>query len=62
MKVFEKISEYINKNSISITELSNNSGISENALCDMLDGKIPIDVSDLRALCLALQVPPERFI
>lgn len=62
MKVYEKINAYLTANGINPAALSNSTGISQNRLVALLNGKEILCAGDLKTICLALNVSPETFI
>lgn len=62
MKVYEKIKAYMIVNNIDHAVVSNSTGISQNQLAALLDGKETLYARDLKAICLALNISPEAFI
>ena len=62
MKVYEKIKAYMIVNNIDLAAVSNSTGISQNQLAALLDGKETLYAQDLKAICLALNISPETFI
>lgn len=62
MKVYEKIKAYMIVNNIDLAAVSNSTGISQNQLVALLDGKETLYARDLKAICLALNISPETFI
>lgn len=62
MKVNEKINAYLTANGINPATLSNSTGIPQNRLGALLNGKEVLCAGDLKTICLALNVSPETFI
>ena len=62
MNTVNSISEYINDHDISLSELSEKSGIAEAMIDSMLDGTKQMTVDELRAICIALDVSADEFV
>lgn len=62
MKVHEKIKAYIAANNVSMSSLSQNTGIPQDRLLLLLNGEEVLYAKDLRVICLALNISPEMFI
>lgn len=62
MKVHTKIQAYITANGVTLDALSQRTGIPKNRLGSILNGEETLYAKDLKAICLALNVSPEKFI
>ena len=62
MKVHTKIQAYITANGVTLDALSRCTGIPQSRLGSMLNGEETLYAKDLKAICLALNVSPEKFI
>lgn len=62
MKVYEKIRAYINENELDHTTIAEMTGIEQVAFSEILEGKRILNSDDFRAICLVLNVYPEKFI
>ena len=62
MRVYENVRTYIKKNRLNLAGIAAKAVIPKSTLDDMLSGKLTMDASDLRAICIALNERPEKFI
>ena len=62
MRVFEKIRTYIEDNNISYIAISKKTGISEDNINAIFDGKRTLYADELKKICLALDISPEYFL
>ncbi|MBR2742505.1 MAG: helix-turn-helix transcriptional regulator [Clostridia bacterium] len=62
MKVYERVSTYIDENGLKRVAVAEKSGISQTDLNAMLSGRRTLYADELREICLALNVSPELFI
>lgn len=62
MKIYQKISLYINENGIKQRFISDKTGISENILSMILNGKRKMDADEFVEIILALGVDANFFI
>ena len=62
MKVYEKIRTYVDEHEINHTTIADKAGIEEITFREILEGKRILNSDDFRAICLALNVYPEKFI
>ena len=62
MCVYERVRLYLRKNHIHLHTIAKQSGMPGVAFYAMLHGCRPLYADELRAICLALQVPPETLI
>ena len=62
MRVYENIRTYIKKNGLNMSGVAAKAGIPQSTLNAMLSGKQTMDVSHLRAICIALNERPEKFM
>jgi transcriptional regulator with XRE-family HTH domain len=62
MYVYEKVRFYIEYYGITQNAVAKKAGISNVTLNAILNGKRRLYADDLRAICIALNVPPEMFI
>lgn len=62
MKVYQKLNDYISSNGIKQKFISEKTGISENILSMILNGKRKIDADEFVEIVLALGVKPNLFI
>ncbi len=62
MKVYEKVSKYISENGIKQKFISDKTGIPENVLSMMLNGKRKIGADEFVEIILALNVDANYFI
>lgn len=62
MKIYQKISDYINKNGIKQKFISDKTGIPENTLSMILNGKRKMDADEFVEIILSLGVDANYFI
>ena len=62
MHVYEKVRAYMDEHGIKQTTIAKKTGISLATFNAMLNGKRVMYADDLRAVCFALNVAPEKFI
>ncbi|MBQ3214586.1 MAG: helix-turn-helix transcriptional regulator [Oscillospiraceae bacterium] len=62
MYVYEKVRFYIEYYGIKQNAVAKKAGISNVTFNAILNGKRKLYADDLRAICIALNVPPEMFI
>ena len=62
MLVHEKVHRYIQERDMDIRELATKCHIPYQAFVDMMNGKRKMYAEDLRNVCHALEVSPEKFI
>lgn len=62
MKVYEKLSKYIDNNGIKQKFISEKTGIPENVLSTILNGKRKLDVEEFVDIVLALNLDANYFI
>lgn len=62
MKVFEKVSKYINDNGIKQRYVSEKTGIPENILSAILNGKRKMEADEFINIVIAIGVEPNYFI
>ena len=62
MKVYEKISQFLESNKVDIQELAVKAEIPSEDLISMLSGKKVLYADEFRSICIALNVKPEIFI
>ena len=62
MKIYQKISKYITENGIKQKYISEKSGIPENALSMILNGKRKLDADEFVEIILVLGVDANYFI
>ena len=62
MKVYEKITEYIERNNVSAEQLAKITGITLKDIKTILDGGKVLHADELREICIALNVKPEIFL
>lgn len=62
MKVYEKLSNYIENNGIKQKFISEKTGIPENVLSTILNGKRKLDVEEFVDIVLALNLDANYFI
>lgn len=62
MKVYQKVAKYIAENGIKQKYISDKTGIAENVLSMMLNGKRKMDADEFIEIVLALNVDANCFI
>ena len=62
MKVYEKLSQYLEANKVDIQQLADKAEIPSEVLKSMLNGRRVIYADEFRSICIALNVRPEIFI
>ena len=62
MQVYEKVRCYIVERGVKQNEVAEKCNISASTFSAMLNGKRKMYAEDLRAICYALEVSPEKFI
>ena len=62
MKVFQKMSEYINSNGIKQKYISEKTGIPENVISMILNGKRKMDADEFVEIVIALNLDANYFI
>lgn len=62
MRVYENVRTYIKKNGLNQSSIAKKAGISVKNFDAILNGKQTLDLEDLRAICYALNVRPEKFM
>ena len=62
MKIYEKIRTYLDENGIKQVVVAKKSGIPNVTFNAIMNGKRTLYAEDLRAICIALDVSPEKFI
>lgn len=62
MLVHEKVHRYIQERNIDIRELATKCDIPYQVFADMMNGRRKMYAEDLRTVCCALEVSPEKFI
>lgn len=62
MRVYEKVRAYLDENGLKQKVVAQKAGISNVTFNAILNGKRTLYADDLRAICLALDVSPEKFI
>lgn len=62
MRIYEKVSNYIKNNKLSSENIAKRSGISQNDFQAIMNGKQTLYPEELRAICYALNVKPEKFM
>ena len=62
MQVYEKVYEYIAKQGIKQNVIAKKCNISASTFNAMMKGRRKMYAEDLRAICYALNVSPEKFI
>lgn len=62
MRVYENVCTYIKKNGLNQSSIVKKAGISVKNFDAILNGKQTLDLEDLRAICYALNVRPEKFM
>lgn len=62
MKVYQKMSEYINSNGIKQKYISEKTGIAENVISMILNGKRKMDADEFVEMVIALKLDANYFI
>lgn len=62
MKVYQKVALYISKNGIKQKFISDKTGIPENVLSMILNGKRKMDADEFVEIVIALNVDANKFI
>lgn len=62
MKIFEKVSKYISNNGIKQRYISEKTGIPENILSMILNGKRKMEADEFINIVIAIGVDPNYFI
>ena len=62
MRVYENVRTYIKKNGLNQSSIAKKAGISAKNFDAILNGKQTLCMDDLRAICYALNVKPEKFM
>lgn len=62
MRVYENVRTYIKKNGLNQSNVAKKAGISSKTFDAILNGKQTLYPEDLRAICYALNVRPEKFM
>ena len=62
MSVYEKVRAYIEENGYKQMNVAKRAGIPYSTFNAILNGKRKLYADDLRAICYALNVSPEKFI
>ncbi len=62
MRVYENVRMYIKKNGLNQSSVAKKAGISAKNFDAILKGKQILYPEDLRAICYALNVRPEKFM
>jgi transcriptional regulator with XRE-family HTH domain len=62
MRVYENVRTYIKKNGLNQSSIAKKAGISSKTFDAILNGKQTLYPEDLRAICYALNVRPEKFM
>ncbi|MCM1235347.1 MAG: helix-turn-helix domain-containing protein [Ruminococcus flavefaciens] len=62
MRIYEKVSSYIKKNKLSSESIAIRSGIPQKDFQAIISGKKTLYPEELRAICYALNVKPEKFM
>lgn len=62
MRVYENVRMYIKKNGLSQSSVAKKAGFSAKTFDAILNGKQTLYPEDLRAICYALNVKPEKFM
>lgn len=57
-----KLQDYIENIGVKQKTISQKTGISETALCNILSGKRKCEVNEFLAICKAIRVSPTKFI
>lgn len=62
MRIYENVRAYIKKNGLNQSSIAKKAGISTKNFDAILNGKQTLCLDDLRAICYALNVKPEKFM
>ncbi len=62
MRVHENIRKYIKSNHLKTATIAKEAGLTPKALKEMLSGKKTLHWDELRAICYAMNVAPEKFM
>ena len=62
MSIYQKVRAYIEEHGIKQKVVAEKAGISAVTFSAIMNGKRTLYAEDLRAICMALNVPPETFI
>ncbi len=62
MRVYENVRTYIKKKGLNQSAVAKKAGIPKSTFTAMLNGERTMDAADLRAICLALNERPEKFM
>ena len=62
MRVYEKVRTYMANNDLKAANVAKKAGISAKSFDAILNGKQTLCLDDLRAICYALNVKPEKFM
>lgn len=62
MKIYENVRTYIKNKGLNQSAVAKKAGIPNSTFTAIMNGKRTMDVADLRAICLALNEKPEKFM
>lgn len=62
MKIYENVRTYIKNKGLNQSAVAKKAGIPNSTFTAIMNGKRTMDVADLRAICLALNERPEKFM
>ncbi len=62
MRVYEKVRAYIDEQGLKQKTVAERAGIPNVTFNAIMNGKRTLYADDLRSICIALQVSPEKFI
>lgn len=62
MRVYEKVRAYIDEQGLKQKTVAEKAGIPNVTFNAIMNGKRTLYADDLKAICIALQVSPEKFI
>lgn len=62
MKVYENVRSYIKKNELKPSKVAKKAGLSDKTFNAILSGKQKLYPEELKAICYALNVKPEKFM
>lgn len=62
MRVYEKVRAYIDEQGLKQKTIAEKAGIPNVTFNAIMNGKRTLYADDLKAICIALQVSPEKFI